>query len=426
MIQHYSQWIARARPKQIAPSDKLGWNTWLILAGRGFGKTLAGGEDILSYALKTPHSENAVVAPTWNDIEKTCFGGVSGIISNLTMDMISNDRKTMYSEKSRVIKLYNGSKIHAFSAREYERLRGPQFHRAWCDEVAAWQYPEEAMDMLNFGLRLGKHPKKVITTTPKPTKLIKQLVKDAEEGNGVIITKGSTYDNADNLSPAFIAEIERKYENTRLGRQEIYAEVLDDVVGALWARDWIDETRIELADVPDLVRIVVAIDPAVTANEETSAETGIIVAGIDGNDKFYVLDDISCIDTPKGWATRAVKAYHDYEADKIVAETNNGGDMIENLLRGIDNSVSYRGVTATRGKVIRAEPIASLYEQRRVHHIGGLEKQEHLGGVARLEHLEEQMCSFTHNSDIKCDRMDALVWALTELSATGQAYFKVR
>jgi predicted phage terminase large subunit-like protein len=279
-------------------------------------------------------------------------------------------------------------------------LRGPQHDAAWADEPAKWKYPLEAWDNLELGLRLGDHPRIVATTTPRPIKLIRDLLKDRM----TVVTRGSTYDNMANLAPSFFDRMVMKYENTRLGRQELYAELLEDVPGALWQRQTIDQHRVTRA--PDLVRIIVGIDPAMTSGEDAN-ETGIIVVGKGRDRQAYVLDDLSCRLSPDGWARRAVSAYRRYRADRIVAEVNNGGDLVERVLRTVDPSVAYRAVRASRGKVVRAEPIAALYEQGRVHHVG------------LFAGLEDQLCVFAPDQyDGSPDRVDALVWCLSELMLT--------
>jgi phage terminase large subunit-like protein len=268
--------------------------------------------------------------------------------------------------------------------------------------------------MLMFGLRLGDDPRAVVTTTPKPIRIIRELIADPT----TVITRGSTYENRANLAPAFIQQIIRKYEGSRLGRQELNAEVLDDMPGALWNRGLIEETRWPAhRNVPDLVRIIIAIDPAVSSGEEAD-ETGIIVAGKDANGHGYVLADQSGRYPPTEWAKVAVRLYHRHNADRIVAEVNNGGDMVESTIRMIDPNVSYSAVRASRGKVVRAEPVAALYEQGRVHHIGAFPT------------LEDQCCSFTSDFDRKAagfspDRVDGLVWAMTELLVEPMAGFAI-
>lgn len=294
--------------------------------------------------------------------------------------------------------LSNGSRIKLFSADEPERLRGPQFHYAWCDELAAWKY-EEAFDQLQFGLRLGDKPQTVITTTPKPKRLIRSLTK--RDDGTVYVTHGSTFENKDNLAASALVELQARYAGTRLGRQELEGEILEDIEGALWNQENIDRNRVETAPT-DLQRIVVAIDPAVTANEE-SDETGIIVAGKNGQGEMFVLADYTIKTSPMGWAQRAIDAYHEHGADAIIAEVNNGGDMIPTLIKNINPNIRVTTVRATRGKALRAEPIASLYEQNRAHHVGQLDK------------LETQLTTWTPEDPKSPDRLDALVWAATEL-----------
>ena len=380
----------------------------MILAGRGWGKTRTGAADIALYAVENPNSICAVVVPTFGDIRRVAFGGPSGLMSVIPRDCLLSGSGQGYNVSSAEIKLWNGSKIMGFSAEEPDRLRGPQFHRAWCDELAAWKYPE-TFDQLMFGLRLGQNPQCVITTTPKPTPIIKNLM----ARNDVHIHRGSTFDNADNLAPQALEALKERYDGTSLGRQELYAEILDDTEGALWNYSNLEETRVNKEQVPDLQRIVVAIDPAVT-NNEGSDETGIIVAGKGVDGRYYVLEDNSGRMSADHWARQSVQAYYKYDADRIVAEVNNGGDLVERLLRTIDTAVAYTPVTASRGKLVRAEPIAAMYEQQKVSHVGN------------FPHLEEQLCTFTLGSKTSPDRLDALVWALTELSlSSGKAVWRI-
>lgn len=295
-----------------------------------------------------------------------------------------------------------------FSATEPDRLRGPQFHRAWCDELASWQYPD-TFDQLMFGLRLGKLPQCVITTTPKPTQLIKNLV----ERTGTVTTRGNTFENKANLAESAIQQLEEKYANTRLGRQELYAEILEDFEGALWNQHLIEETRVQSKERNELSNILVAVDPAVTANID-SDETGIVVVGKDHKDEYYVLKDVSGVYSAEKWGRIAISMFYEYEADRIVAEVNNGGDLVERLLRNIDSNIPYRSVRASRGKMVRAEPIAALYEQRRVHHVGFFSE------------LESQMTTYSGQQKPSPDRLDALVWGLSELSKSkGGANWRI-
>ena len=349
------------------------------------------------YAMRNEGVNCAVVAPTHGDLRRVCFGGPSGLLSVIPKEcLIKGGDQKGYSSSLSEIRLWNGSKITGYAAQEPERLRGPQFHRIWADELGSWRYPE-SFDQMMFGLRLGDNPQCVITTTPRPTKLIKDLVKRDD----CIVTRGSTFENADNLADSALAMLKERYEGTNLGRQELYAEIIEDFDGALWTPQLIDEARTN--EDKELQQIIIAVDPAVTANKD-SDETGIIVVGRDFNSEFYVLEDLSGVHTADKWGRIVVNAFYEWEADRIVAEVNNGGDLVERLIRNIDNNVPYRAVRATRGKILRAEPIAALYEQRRVHHVGGYPE------------LESQMCSYTGETNSSPDRLDALVWGLTELS----------
>lgn len=396
-----------ARGSQIAPDGD--WLVWVILAGRGFGKTRTGAEWLKHQALAHPGTRWAVVAPTYADARDTCVEGESGLIA-----VIHPDRVAKWNRSLGELELSNGSKVKLFSADEPERLRGPQHHGAWCDELAAWKYPE-AWDQLQFGLRLGDRPASVVTTTPRPVQL---LAGDGKDGRrlglirrpSTVVTRGSTFDNAANLSAAALDELRTRYEGTRLGRQELHAEILDDVEGALWTRAMLELAHVDQA--PELVRTVVAIDPAVTSGEEAD-ETGIIAAGLGHDGHVYVLADRSGRFTPDGWARRSVALWDEVSGDRIIGEVNNGGDLVENVVRSVDASVPYKRVTATRGKRLRAEPVAALYEQGRVHHVAGL-------GL-----LEDQMASWTPESGTSPDRLDALVWAVTEL-ALGEAPRRMR
>jgi phage terminase large subunit-like protein len=384
----------KARQNQL-PTNSTDWTTWLALAGRGFGKTRMASEWLAWQALSNDKTRWAIVAPTFGDARDTCAEGPSGVLNVLREYGVLEN----YNRSIGEIMLINGSRIKLFSGAEPDRLRGPNFHGGWFDELAAFDSPD-AWTQYQFALRLGKNPQTIVTTTPRPTRLIKDLV----SREGVEVVRGSTFDNADNLAPSALAELRSRYENTRIGRQELFGEIVDDVEGALWTQSQIEEHRV--TEAPPMVRIVVAIDPAVTSGEE-SDETGIVVAGMTSDGHYYVLEDLTLRASPDAWARVAVTAYHKWSADRVVGETNNGGDMIELLLRQVDPAVSYKKVTATRGKLVRAEPVASLYEQGRAHHVG------------LFSELEDQMCSFTPQADFSPDRMDAMVWAMTELTGTA-------
>lgn len=388
-------WNWHARPNQLIP--KAEFITWLVLAGRGFGKTRVGSETCRIWA---KHFEYVnLIGATADDARDIMIEGESGILA-----ICPNDERPRYLKSERKLIWPTGATSLIFTADEPERLRGKQHAKLWGDEICAWRYPE-AWDQAALGLRLGSNPQALATTTPKPIKLLKEIIKSPD----TFITKGNTYDNKANLAGAFIKQIISKYEGTRLGRQELNAEILDDNPGALWTRARIEELRVRVF--PELSRIIVAIDPAVTSNPD-SDETGIVVMGIatiDGIIHGFVLEDCSMRGTPDQWARRAVKAYYDWKADRIIAETNNGGDMVEAMIRTVDRNVSYKKVHASRGKEIRAEPVSALYEQGRVHHVG------------MLAQLEDQMCEWDPTiTDTSPDRMDALVWAATELMTENQ------
>lgn len=386
-----AEWIAKARPDQITPDGD--WLTWVIIAGRGWGKTRTGAEDAAWAGLSNPGWRIAVVAPTSADARDTCIEGDSGLLNVLPREAIQTWNRSLGE-----LILVNGTRYKTFSADEPERLRGPQHNRAWADELAAWRYPE-AWDQLMFGLRLGEHPQAVVTTTPKPTPLVKSLVAASTSR----VTRGSTFDNAANLAPSALAMLKEKYEGTRLGRQELEAEILGDLPGALWSMASLDSYR--LREAPEVARIVVAVDPAVTATE-ASDEHGIIVAGMASDKRGIVLEDASLSGSPNEWARRAVSLYRSWDADAIVIEVNQGGDMVAHTIRTIDPNVKIKEVRASRGKHVRAEPIAALYEQGRVAHVGSFPE------------LESQMTQMTTNGyegEGSPDRVDALVWAMTEL-----------
>lgn len=379
-------WLAKLRPSQRPPDGD--WFIWLIRAGRGWGKTLTGGIWILQASERVPRI--AIVAATYGDGRDYCIEGESGI-KTVCPDL-------EWNRSLGEIAFPSGCKGKLFSAEEPDRMRGPNVYAFWCDEYAAWRYRKKAFDQLMLMARKGDDLRGVITTTPKPGAL-----KELESRPSTVVTRGITRENLDNLSPVFKREVIEPLEGTTLGRQELGGEDIDDTPGALWKRSNIDATRVEMA--PDLARIVVAVDPAATSSEDAD-ETGIVVAGVSKERQGYVLDDYTVRGTPAAWAKRAIDAYNDYHADCIVYETNQGGEMVLQTLRSVvePGSVSPRmiGVHASRGKVPRAEPISGLYELGRVHHVGSLMQ------------LEDQMCSWVPGDDSP-DRIDALVWAMTEL-----------
>jgi len=387
-----------ARTEQLPPEGE--WSTWLYLAGRGAGKTRTAAEWLAYNAIREPGTRWAIVAPTYAAARDTCVEGESGILSVLRRYGALRNWNRSIGE----IDLVNTSKIKLFSGDEPERLRGPQHHGAWVDELASFRY-SDSWDQLQFGLRLGTHPQTIVTTTPKPKALIKALT-NRQDGS-VVITRGSTFDNKANLAPAALAELLSRYDGTRLGRQELYGELVEDVEGSLWTVSLIEQHRVtELP--PNIVRRVVAVDPAVTAND-TSDETGIIVASRDMIGNGYVEHDYSMRGRPDAWARRVVDAYDEHQADAIVIEVNQGGDLVAQTLRTIRPHLAIKEVRAAKGKKLRAEPISAMYEQGRIHHVG------------LLPILEDQMCSWTPDDPKSPDRLDALVWAMTDLMEGGGA-----
>ena len=395
-------WRFWARPNQLPPPGD--WTTWLILAGRGFGKTRTGAEWLRANVegdtpLTAPPGGGrrlALVGQTEDEVRDVMIEGESGLINSSPPDW-----RPKWEPSKRLLTWPNGALGKTFFATEPEKLRGPQHDLAWADELAKWKHAQATWDQLQFGLRLGDRPRQCVTTTPRPIPTLRAILADP----GTVVSQGTSDENRANVAPAFYEHITKKYRGTRLGRQELNAELLEDVPGALWARARIEDNRV--AEAPDLQRIVVAIDPAGSSSEDAD-ETGIIVAakGVDGH--AYVLEDLSLKASPDGWGRAAVDAYKRWEADRVIAEFNYGGEMVEHVIRTVDPNVSYRAVRATRGKVTRAEPVAALDEQGRVHHVGAFPE------------LEDQMCAFTSdfdktNAGFSPDRVDARVWALTEL-----------
>lgn len=395
------RWIKAARPAQLTPAGN--WRIWLILAGRGWGKTRTGAEDIANYALWNAGVRVGVIAPTYADARDVCVEGESGLLRLIPPVCL----KAWHRSTGDLV-LMNGSRIKLFSADQPDRLRGPQHHRIWCDELCAWP-SMEAFDQMWFGLRLGSDPRVVITTTPRNSELLRDLVRRGD----VHLTHGKTDDNCDNLAPIVLEQLKARYEGTRLGRQELNAELLEDSEDALFLRADIDRNRVR--DAPELERVVVAVDPAMSSGAK-SDETGIVAAGLGSDGMFYILDDWSCRASPEKWAQRAVKLYEERKADMIVGEVNAGGDLIGRLIKQIAPKILFKPVRALRGKVARALPVAALYEQGRVRHVGSLPK------------LEDQMATFSPRGLEKKspDRVDAMVWAVTELSEAVRGEPRVR
>ena len=403
-LQH--DWGFWARPEQLEPEGK--WNTWVALAGRGWGKTRAGAEWV-RHRIRSGDKIVHCVAPTKGDVRRVMVEGDSGLL-NVCWEGDATYRGKhlgfpIWSPTNNSITWENGAKAVFFSAEDPERLRGPQAYSAWCDELCAWRNAQDTWDMMMFGLRLGKHPKVFVTTTPKTTKLIRNILEDEK----TVVSKGSTYDNSANLADTFLDAVRKTYEGTRLGRQELYAEILDEASGALWSRQQLAKCEISKDEIPPLNRIVVSIDPAVTSNQESDM-TGLVVAGVDVNGIAYVLEDHTDRYTPQQWAAKAVQLYRDHMADRIVAERNQGGDMVRHTLHTEDETLPIKLVHASRGKMARAEPVSALYEQGKVKHVRG------------LNDLEDQMVQWEPLGSIGSpDRLDALVWAITDLSLNGYA-----
>jgi phage terminase large subunit-like protein len=389
---------------QLAPQSD--WLTWVILGGRGAGKTRAGAEWVREQVEGArPNdagrcSRVALVGETLDQARDVMVFGASGILA-----CSPPDRRPEWQATRRRLVWPNGAQAQIFSASDPEALRGPQFDCAWCDELAKWKKGQEAWDMLQFALRLGETPRQVITTTPRANALLECIL----EAPRTAVTSAPTRANARNLSPVFLEQVMARYDGTALGRQELEGELVRDLPGAMWSRAAIEAARVD--DVPPLERIVVAIDPPVTSGSDADA-CGIVVAGVvcEGPPqdwKAYVLEDASLTGaTPTAWIKQAVARARHWGADRIIAEVNQGGDLIETLLRQVDPLMPYRGVNASRGKATRAEPVAALYEQGRAFH------------AAPMLHLEDQMCAMARHGYTgkgSPDRLDALVWALTEL-----------
>ncbi len=390
------EWLQTARADQLPPED---FFVWLLMAGRGAGKTRSGAEDIW-WSAYVADERVAVLGPTLPDIRKTAFEGESGLLSRIPPSLVINYNRTSLELWTRTMN--GGSSYYVgYSAEEPERLRGPQHHRAWCDELGAWN-PKKAQDVwdnLLFGLRLGSSPRIVVTTTPRTTPLLRSLVKDQTTR----ISTASTFANK-HLPESILRKFREKYEGTRLGRQELEAELLEDVVGALWTDEYIVHADLNYVWQEDeIVRIVVAVDPSGSKGDFV----GIVVAGLRADGSYVVLADRTINGSPAEWGRAVVRAYEEFEADRVVAEVNFGGAMVEAVIRNVDPNVSYDEVRASRGKVVRAEPIAALYEQGRVTHARGMVE------------LEKQMMLMTNDGYVgegSPDRVDALVWALTALS----------
>ena len=398
------------RPAQRPPLHR-NWLTWLIMGGRGSGKTRAGSEWVQGLATgMKPYADSmtgpiALVGQSIGDVREVMIDGPAGVRNCALFERPS------YEPSRRRLVWPSGMVAHVFSAHDPESLRGPQFSAAWCDEICKWPYAQAAWDMLQFGLRLGDWPRQLVTTTPKPLKIIKSILSQS----ATVSTHMRTVDNQMNLAPNFIAQMHERYGNTRLGRQELDGELIETRENALWSRENLDQYRVK--DAPDLMRIVVAIDPPATS-KVTSDACGIVVAGCSENGHAYVLADRTIGSaTPNKWAARAIAEFEAWEADLLLAEVNQGGEMVASVIRAINSNVPVKAVHASRGKWLRAEPVAALYEQGRVHHVCGLAE------------LEDELCDFAMDglsSGRSPDRLDACVWAINELLMQKQSKPRVR
>ncbi len=402
------EWEAIARPEQLLPelhpNTLKPWFTALLMAGRGYGKTRVGAEWVRKSVRKYPLVN--LIGATADDARDIMIQGESGIEA-----ICPPDEKPKYKKADRLLEWPNGAKSLIFTADEPDRLRGKQHMKVWADEIMSWRY-EESWDQMILGLRLGDCPQVVATTTPRNRDLIKKLIKEPD----CYVVRGSTFENAHNLAKQFLDKLQAKYKGTRLERQELFAEILDDVPGALWQRDKINAYRVTTH--PELQRVAVSVDPS-GGDGEDSDEQGIIVTarGIDGHG--YVLADRSCSLGPDGWGRRAVTAYIEFNADVMVCEPNYGGQMVAHVVktaaRDMSVQINVKLVPSTRGKIVRAEPVAALHEQGREHHVG------------IFPELEDQLCAFTNNGieafstgsgkkkKRSPDRADAMVFGMTEL-----------
>jgi phage terminase large subunit-like protein len=391
-------WRNWGRLNQQIPPDGNDWRSWLILGGRGAGKTRAGAEWVRAIALGTwepmvrKAERIAIVAPTFAEARLVMIEGKSGLLA-----VHGEDERPLFEPSKRLLTWPNGCVAQVFSAEEPDGLRGPQFDAAWCDELAKWKHAAAVWDMLQFALRLGERPCAVITTTPRPIPVLKRLLADG----GTVTSRSTTFDNSRNLAKPFLDEVLRRYGGTKLGRQELNGELIEDDPDAIFKRKFIENARVPAA--PELQRIVVAVDPPAGFGP-TSNACGIVCAGLGVDGRCYVLDDSSARGLrPAQWAKKIVALYHTRRADRVVAEINQGGAMVEQVLREVDPELSFRSVHATRGKKARAEPVAALYEQGRVSHVGAFAE------------LEDEMCSAFGEGTESPDRLDALVWAVSDL-----------
>jgi phage terminase large subunit-like protein len=414
---HYD-FAVLAHPHQEPPAcanNGRAWTTWLVLGGRGAGKTRLGAEWVRALVRGTapyadrPHRRIALIGETAHDAREVMIEGPSGILRTAP-----RAERPVWLPTRKRLEWPNGAVAQAFSADDPEQLRGPQFEAAWCDELAKWRHGERAFDTLQFGLRLGVQPRQLVTTTPRPIPLLKRLLADQRTA----VTRASTHANAAHLAPSFIAEVLARYDGTRLGRQEILGEIIEDRPDALWPRATIEQARVAAA--PALNRIVVGVDPpAAGPGGRGGSACGIVAAGRAEDGTIYVLEDATVKGlAPHGWASKAIAVYRRLAADTLVAEVNQGGDMVRAVLRQIDATAPLKTVHATRGKWLRAEPVAAMYAQGKVKHVD-----------PPLAELEDEMCNMGLNglSDgASPDRLDALVWAVTALAVPPRQGPRIR
>ncbi len=403
-------WNYLAREDQFPPQFAQGggpWTMWLVMGGRGAGKTRTGAEWVRGIALGEPEFATkpvgriALIGETSADARDVMVEGVSGILS-----VHAAHERPEWQPSRRRLEWKNGAVAQVFSAEDPESLRGPQFECAWLDEFAKWRHAEEAFDMLQFGLRLGAHPRQLVTTTPRPIAMLRKFMADPHTA----VTHASTYANAENLAQGYLSRIVKRYAGTRLGRQELQGEIVEERADALWSRAMLDGLREEKA--PAMQRIVIAIDPPASSSQRAD-NCGLVAAGIDEDGIVHVLDDATLSAArPQVWARAAIALYEKHEADQIVAEVNQGGEMVEAVIREAGAHAPVTKVRATRGKYLRAAPVAQLYEQGRVRHAGSFPE------------LEDEMCAFGPDGlpgSRSPDRLDALVWAVTALALGKKA-----
>jgi phage terminase large subunit-like protein len=404
----FGDWEPFTLPHQWPPgsaSNGEPWTTWLMIGGRGAGKTFAGAQWVRQAAAAgiTPI---ALIGETEHEVREVMIEGVSGLLR-----MHPPSERPTWIPSRRRLEWESGAVAQAFSAEDPESLRGPQFAAAWCDELAKWRHAEATFDMLQFGLRLGERPRQVITTTPRPIALIKRLLKDPKTA----VTRAGTIVNARNLAPAFFDAVITRYQGTRLGRQELDGEIIEERADALWSRHLIESGRV--AEAPPLQRIVVAVDPPASSGKGADA-CGLVAAGLAEDGKLYVIADETAAGlTPAGWSRRAIALWRRLQADALVVEVNQGGDMVKAVIGEADNNVPQVSVRASKGKWLRAEPVAALYEQGRVKHAG------------TFAALEDEMCDFGLDglsSGRSPDRLDAMVWAVSALSFGARGEPRVR